>query len=165
MKNHIAAITSEFHIHKRTLPRWQSGGNSYFITFRSAIGEFHSDALMEVKKTILDGHDKKYKLLFGVVMPDHVHLLLRPIEKESGVWYNLAEIMKAIKGVSARKVNLLYERHGAVWQDEYFDRMIRDEKEARKKLEYMWNNPLRKGLADSFEEYPFYIKPEEKVKV
>ncbi len=157
MKKRIAAITSEFHIHKRTLPHWQSGGNSYFITFRSAIGELHSDALLEVKKTILDGHDKKYELLFGVVMPDHVHLLLRPIEKESGVWYNLAEIMKAIKGVSARKINLLYERHGTVWQDEYFDRMIRNEKEAGEKIEYMWNNPSKKNLVDSFEEYAFIL--------
>ena len=117
---------------------------------------------MEVKNSVLDGNCKKYELIFGVVMPDHIHLLLRPLEKENGVWYNLAEILKGIKGTSARKINLLYVRNGTVWQDEYFDRMIRDEKEAEEKFEYMWNNPLKKGLANLFEEYQFYIRPEEK---
>jgi putative transposase len=162
MGEYIKEITSEFHIHKRTLPHWQLGGRTYFITFRSAIGSLTNEALIEIKNIILDGHSKKYEVLFGVVMLDHVHLLLRPLEKESGIWYDLAVIMKGIKGSSARKINISLGRIGTVWQDEYFDRMIRSDEELIEKMEYIWNNPLKKGLADSFDEYMFYIRPEER---
>ena|SRR5947209_2419597 len=160
MKNINEDITSEFHIHKRHLPHWQIGGHTYFITFRSSIGDLPEKALTEVQQTILHGHGERYDLLFGVAMPDHIHLLLRPREKEPGHWHNLAEILKRIKGSSARRINLLLGRSGTVWREEYFDRMIRDENELLEKWSYIWNNPLKKGLANSFEEYPFYIKPQ-----
>ena len=95
-------------------------------------------------------------------MPDHVHLLFRPFEKEDGTWYDLPQLIRGIKGTSAKRINSFLSRSGKVWQEEYFDRMIRDEEEMLEKWNYMWNNPLKKGLADSFEEYSFYVRPEEK---
>jgi REP element-mobilizing transposase RayT len=157
-------ITSEFHIHKRSLPHWQVGGRTYFVTFKSAIGELPSEALDIIKYHILFDHSRRYDLLFGVIMPDHVHLLFRPLQKEDGIWYDLLVIMRGIKGTSAKKINTLLGRTGKIWQDEYFDRMIRDEVEMFEKWNYMWNNPLKKGLADSFEGYIFYVRPDEKDK-
>ncbi len=154
-------ISSELHRHHRRLPHWQSGGSSYFVTFRSAIGELPSEALEIVKHHILFDHKRKYELIFGVVMPDHVHILFRPICKDNGNWYSLQEILKGIKGVSARNINKLLLRTGSVWQDEYFDRLIRDEKELHEKWKYIWENPLKKGLSNSFDDYLFYIVPEE----
>jgi len=95
-------------------------------------------------------------------MPDHVHLLLNPLQKGNGIWFDLATIMKGIKGTSAVNINRILNKKGEVWQREYFDRMIRDENELLEKWEYMWNNPLKAGLANSFDEYNFYVNPDEK---
>ena len=108
MQNPPDYITKEFHVHKRTLTHWQEGGRSYFVTFRSDIGEFPDESRVIVRDRVLAGHKKKYELIFGVVMPDHVHLLIRPLEKLHGVWYKLAEIMKSIKGGSARRINIYF---------------------------------------------------------
>jgi len=153
---------SDFHLHKRHLPHWQIGGRAYFVTFRSAIGELPTKALEIAKYHVLFDHARRYELLFGVVMTDHIHILFRPLQKEDGSWYDLPQIMRGIKGTSGKRINSLLGRSGKVWQEEYFDRMIRDETELLEKWEYIWNNLLKKGLADSFEEYPFYIRPEEK---
>jgi len=155
-------VTSEFHFHKGRLPHWQIGGSVYFITFRSAIGILGSEALKIVKHHILFDHRRRYDLLFAVIMPDHVHLLIRPLQKKNGIWFDLATIMKGIKGTSGANINRLLQKKGNVWQREYFDRIVRDEKELLEKWNYMWNNPLKTGLANSFAEYNFYVRPEEK---
>ena len=161
MEKEKTEVTSEFQIHRRRLPHWQIGGSTYFVTFRSAIGILPEKALKIVKHHVLFDHTRRYELLFGVIMPDHIHLLIRPLEKEKGVWYNLGEIMKGIKGSSATNINRLMGRAGRLWQDEFFDRIVRDEKEMLEKWEYIWNNPLKAGLANSTNEYQFYVRPEE----
>lgn len=56
--------------------------------------------------------------------------------------------MKGIKGASARKINKLRNRIGSIWQNESYDRIIRDEKELNEKLNYMFLNPQKKRLTD-----------------
>ncbi|HZD95115.1 MAG TPA: hypothetical protein VE133_12725, partial [Candidatus Sulfotelmatobacter sp.] len=60
--------------------------------------------------------------------------------------FSLADIMKAIKGTSARNINELLGRRGQLWQDESFDRIMRVG-EFQNKLEYIMANPLNAGLA------------------
>ena len=144
------------------MPHWQIGGSLYFITFRSKLGVLSEEALALVKHHILFDHRRKYELFFGVVMPDHVHVMLSPLEKEKGSWFSLAEIIKGIKGSSARSINKLLSRTGTVWQEDYFDRIVRDEKEMIEKYTYMWNNPLKANLVSSVEKYLYYIRPDEK---
>ena len=55
----------------------------------------------QVRAVILEGHGKLYDLAFGVIMPDHVHLMLRPRKVEAGTWHDLSVIMQRIKGASA----------------------------------------------------------------
>ncbi len=154
------AIDEEFTEHRRHLPHWQQGGYSYFVTFRSRMGILPHEALALVKRHILHDHGRRYELFFGVIMPDHVHLLLRPLEKSEGTWYGLPDILRGIKGASARSINALLGRQGTVWQQEYFDRLIRDEKDLQEKWLYMWNNPIKARLVHDGEEYPFYVRPQ-----
>ncbi|MBS1904226.1 MAG: transposase [Bacteroidetes bacterium] len=86
-----------------------------------------------MKHHVLFDHTRRYELYFGVVMPDHVHILLRPLPNGRETWFGLPEILRGIKGSSARSINTLLNRSGSVWQDEYFDRLIRDEKELHEK--------------------------------
>jgi hypothetical protein len=54
----------------------------------------------------------------AVIMPNHVHLLFTALEGDAGEPFSLAEIMKGIKGASARRINQLLGRKGSLWQDD-----------------------------------------------
>jgi len=87
---------------------------------------------------------ERYELALFVVMPNHIHVLFRPLEK-----YVLADIVKSWKGFSAREINKRSGKTGALWQDEYWDRLIRNERHFFKVVKYILDNPvevrLRKG--------------------
>jgi REP element-mobilizing transposase RayT len=64
-----------------------------------------------VLESCLKENSKRFELHAVVVMPDHAHLLLSPLHDSDGWNFSLPQIMHAIKGVSARKINLLLIRH------------------------------------------------------
>jgi REP element-mobilizing transposase RayT len=138
----------ELQIRRRRLPHWTLDGATYFITFRVAGTELSADE----RKTVLDhlrsGNRNFYDLAAAVVMPDHVHVILKPRES-----HNLSHIMKGIKGVSAHRVNALRGKAGSIWQDESWDRILRDTQEFEEKLQYMIDNPVKLGLIAVDQEY------------
>ena len=154
-----SGVTEELLRRRHHLPHWQQGGSTYFITFRSARGILPVAARTLARDLILENHGSRCDLAFGVVMPDHVHLLLRPREREPGFWWDLATILRGIKGASARRINQLLEMQGTVWQKERFDRIVRDEGEFEEKWRYIYFNPYKAGLVDDPEAYPYFIRP------
>jgi putative DNA methylase len=94
-----------------------------------------------------DGQD--YRMLAWVVMPNHVHLLVEIWQKP------MTELLQNWKGYAARRINRLVGRHGKLWQDEYWDRYIRDEAHYRKVVHYIESNPVKAGLVKSPEQWPF----------
>jgi REP element-mobilizing transposase RayT len=100
-----------------------------------------------------DGH--KVWVHGGVVMPDHVHVIMTPLRDAQGRAYGLTEIMNSIKGASAHTVNRELGRRGHVWQAESFDRVLRSRDDLREKVEYICANPVRKGLATDVDSYPW----------
>ncbi len=97
-----------------------------------------------VEKTIEYENGRSCKVISWVVMPNHVHLLLHPFEGHS-----LSDIIKRIKGVSARKINKATGSNGSVWQADYFDRFIRDEKHFWSTVDYIEYNPVNAGLCET----------------
>jgi putative transposase len=152
-------VDREFQVRRRHLPHWQQGGCTYFVTFRSARGILPAEALSLVRNQILAGHGQRYDLAFGVLMPDHVHLMFRPRERTPGMWWDLAVIMNGLKGASARRINQIIRSQGSVWQNESFDRIVRDEEEYQEKWRYMYENPLRAALVEGPDAYPFFVQP------
>ena len=67
--------------------------------------------------------------------------------------YSLAEIMDAIKGASAHKVNKLLRRKGRLWQPESFDHVLRSSESLDSKIEYLLANPVRAGLVANWTDY------------
>ena len=135
----------------RNLPHWTIEGGVYFVTFRVA-----KNILVDAERYIVldhlnGGHGQFYHLLAAVVMPDHVHFLFKPTPP-----YELSRIMKGIKGVSSRKINERRCTSGRIWQEESWDRIVRDAEELQEKLVYMANNPVKAGLVGSPEEYPYW---------
>ena len=144
------------------LPHWQFGGSIYFITFRSARGILPIRALDSLSDHLREGHGTFYDLEFAVLMPDHVHLPLRPLELAQGEWIDLSFVMQKIKGGSARKINLALATTGIVWQKESYDRIVRDLAEYEKHWNYMYWNPRDAGLVDDPDAYLYFVRPEVK---
>jgi REP element-mobilizing transposase RayT len=86
-------------------------------------------------------------------MPDHVHLLLTPSRDQEGDTFGITQIMNAIKGASSHAINGALSRRGAVWQQEWFDRMLRSDEGIRQKSQYICENPVRAGLVRSVDHY------------
>jgi len=152
----VISIQQELQITRRTLPHWEMGGSTYFITYHCAASVTLNDA---ARTLVLDNwkhwHGKRYLLHAAVVMPDHVHVLITPKAKGQNVWYPLEDILHTNKSYTAHEINKAQGRKGSIWQDERFDRIVRDENEFFEKWNYMANNPVKNGLADRPKAYPW----------
>jgi len=150
----------EFKIYRRNLPHWESPGSIYFITFRTFKNIVLSEDTRDIVfNSILYWKDKKFNLYASVVMPDHVHLILQPLDNSSMEFFSLAEILHSIKSYSSNQINKSLKRSGTVWLDENFDRIVRDESELLEKLNYVMNNPVKAGLVGNAEHYEWlYLK-------
>ena len=89
----------------------------------------------------------EYQLGAWVLMPNHVHLLMRPAGE-------LSRVLSNLKGRSARAANLVLNRTGQpFWAKDYFDRWIRDSAQAERTVRYIEQNPVRAGLCRLAEDW------------
>jgi REP element-mobilizing transposase RayT len=87
-------------------------------------------------------HRKRYRLVAWCVMPNHVHVIFRLFSGQQ-----LADVVRSWKTFTARKANRILGRAGTFWQREYYDRLIREEGELDRAIEYVLSNPERAGLS------------------
>jgi putative transposase len=145
-----------FQITRRNLSHWQEQGRIYFITWRCLTGKtLNSEERTITLEAIRHWQGIKWQLYAAVIMPDHVHVLAQPLSLPTGGTFDLAEILHSIKRFSAREINQRRGVQGPLWQDERFDRIVRDEAEFLEKWQYIRNNPAKAALADIPEEYPW----------
>jgi len=127
----------------------------------------------------LDG--KVYQLDAYCIMANHVHIVFTPLPKQpsavaqtfslrtnendaqtKSLCYNtLSSIMQSLKGYTARRGNQLLGRHGTFWQHESYDHCVRDSSEWQRIIAYVLNNPVKVGLVDKREKWPwnYYCSP------
>ncbi len=72
-------------------------------------------------------------------MNDHVHVLVRPNKNVA-----LDALLHSWKSVSAFQLQRAFHRRNAIWQREYFDRVVRDESEWLEKMRYIAGNPVKR---------------------
>jgi putative DNA methylase len=147
---------------QRRLPHWELADSTYFITFRVTKGLFVGQASFRqgpfsdpdltdiVEESLWYGHGDRYAMDAYVIMPDHIHVLLRPLEG-----CPLSRILKDQKGFTARQLNKKLSRNGPFWQDERHDHLIRNPADWVDKFEYIHNNPVKAGLVSKPQEYPY----------
>ena len=85
-----------------------------------------------------------------VVMPNHVHLLLSLNDQQQ-----LDRVIQLIKGgfsYCLRERGIVFP---VVWQQRYHDRRVRDANEFVEFSRYIRQNPVRKGLVERAEDYPY----------
>ena len=162
--------------YRRRLPHWHPPGKALFVTWRlsgslPAGRAFPGNEGFEAFDRLLDGMSSgplylrmpeiaeivaaEILRLEGilvsawVIMPNHVHLLAKADDCADWV-----RVLKLIKGRSARAANLVLGRTGQpFWQEESFDRWLRDEDEFAKVRRYIERNPVTSGLAGSPEQF------------
>ncbi len=142
-------------VRRRNLPHLGVPGATYFVTFRCRSDvELAAQARDVVVAAILECDKKNIDLDAAVVMPDHAHPIFRLIEP-----YELSQVLQLIKRRSARQINQLLKKRGVIWSDESFDHIIRHAAELKEKLEYVRQNPVKRGLADHPDDYKWvFIK-------
>jgi len=96
---------------------------------------------------------KECQIIEGHLMPDHVHLIYSALRRADGWEYTLPDVMKSIKGRSARQINVALKRSGPVWQEEFFDHVLRSNDSLVDRVDYVCQNPVRAGLVEKAEDY------------
>lgn len=87
-------------------------------------------------------------IVIYLFMPDHLHTVLMSIDD--------GDPLSAMKRFKQRSSYwLAHHRPGVHWQKDFYDRIVRTEREFRNHIRYILNNPVRAGLVDDFRIYPF----------
>lgn len=77
------------------------------------------------------------------IMPNHVHAIIVLTDRIVIKRHPLSEVVRAFKSFSARRINSLRKTRGVpVWQRNYYEHIIRDEKDLKAKRDYIMSNPL-----------------------
>lgn len=93
---------------------------------------------------------KTYDLIAYVIMPNHVHCMIVPMEGK-----NAGDVMANIKRYSAILINRKIGRKGRLWLSESYDRIVRSEDHFKHCINYIRDNP-RNLPPDKFSLYLNY---------
>jgi REP element-mobilizing transposase RayT len=143
------------HQHLRRLERVWIDWPIYFITTctqgrRSILGS------KEVSEILTDewrnGHGRHgWAIGRYVIMPDHVHLFCRG---ELGA-KPLPVFMQRWKEWSSKRMTRELGLSGTIWQEEFFDHILRSSESYSQKWDYVRENPVRAGLVESSDQWPY----------
>ena len=116
------------------MERWLDAGYGSCILRRPRCAEIVAEALR-----YFDG--QRVAIISSVVMPNHVHMVFvqnneSPLEK----------LVRSWKSFTSRRINSLMGREGSLWQRDYFDRLVRNEKHFANCLRYIRRNPAKARL-------------------
>jgi len=136
-----------------------------------------------VKDAMHYSDKKSYDLICYTIMSNHVHLVFTPITLEQNEATNkiverdlsrpithnflnkigdinvalhfpiVTDILRKLKGSTARECNKLINRSGTFWQHESYDHVVRDKKELIRIVKYVLNNPVKAGLCEKWEDW------------
>jgi putative transposase len=127
--------------------------DKYFDTYT---GGFHWLKQPEIAQILADTfhfwNHKGYELLAYTIMSNHFHLLF----DTQGFNVHPTTIMTSIKRFSAKNANTILNRTGITfWQEESYDRRVRNERELLRIINYILQNPVKANLAERWQDYPF----------
>ena len=129
----------EMEYHQRfssTIEKWLDAGYGSCVLQRP-------DCAAIVNETLRHFDGRRLALISSVVMPNHVHALFvqhfeHPLEKLFRSW----------KTFSARRINSVLNCSGSLWQRDYFDRLVRDQKHFENCVRYVRRNPVKARLSE-----------------
>ena len=122
----------------------------YFVTICVADREpvLANEAVFQAFKIAI-AKLRDWTLLAGILMPDHLHVMVSPIEDRHA---KLGNFSAALKRWMRRELNPCWQ-----WQPGCFDRLLRSDESSRDKWQYVQQNPVRAGLVTDSEDWPYQI--------
>ena len=89
-----------------------------------------------------------WNVIAAVLMPDHIHLLIAPNDREA-----------AVGNASGAMKRWMRQELNAAWQCQpgSFDRLLRSDESAEEKWQYIRENPVRAGLVEKWQEWPYGV--------
>ena len=131
---------------------YRKAGAWYFITIccRNKKALFQTTQLRTLVRRVLceSARACRVELTAYTILPDHAHIICSAGER------GLSHFIRIFKGRVTAEVR---KRLGlpSPWQARFFDHKIRSEESHGQKCEYVWMNPVRRGLASTPEDYPW----------
>ncbi len=144
---------------RKKLRRYEIPGHARFLTFSCfgrqpffddrAVRDVFADQLMTTRLRM------GFKLHAWVVMPEHVHLLVRP-DLSMG---SISKVLMSLKRRVATKVLKGWREEGVDAPDHFwqagggYDRNIYSQDEMNEKIRYIHENPVRRGLVEKADDW------------
>jgi putative transposase len=131
-----------------------SPSRTFFTTTRTSMGkrllqsERNAGLLIDVLRTLVAEH--KFVLHDFVIMPDHLHLLLTV---DNGM--TIEKAMQFVKGRFSYRIAKELGYKGEVWQRGFAEMQVLGRKSFEQHRKYIAENPVKAGLAEATEKYPF----------
>ncbi len=145
---------------RRTLshevPDWVEDGSLYFVTICCATRGRNQLSRPGIGDRLLESaayyqRIGRWWLQVFLLMPDHLHAILAvPREKP------LPEVMRGWKAYQAKTL-------GIRWQSGFFDHRLRSDESEQEKVDYILLNPVRAGLVNRPEDWPYYFPKKERL--
>jgi REP element-mobilizing transposase RayT len=118
----------------RRVDAWMDEGYGECVFVRPDLATVMSDAFLFFQ-------NQRYEVFCFVVMPNHCHVVVKPL-----AGFELEKVLESWKGYVAHEVNRRLKRNGPLWQEESYDRIIRDEEHLFRVIQYIGNNPAKVNL-------------------
>ncbi len=147
-KKHKASLED---IHRKTfvkMEQWLDRGYGSCLLRDPGARKAAADALK-----YFDG--ERYEIGAGVIMPNHVHLIMRPHDGNE-----LEDLLQGRKSNMSREINAHHQgiADQPFWQQESYDRIIRDGQHLWRCIQYIGRNGTKANLNEN--EYSKWVKPE-----
>jgi putative transposase len=102
---------------------------------------------IDILQITTDKHD--CQVVIYCFMPDHVHLILRGMSPTADTWRAMVNFKQHSGDWLSQNCNQLS------WQKGFFDHIIRKSEDLASQIRYFAENPIRKSLVQSWDDYPY----------
>ncbi len=108
------------------------------------------NAKIVINELLKTAKDLRFRILCYCLMPDHLHVIVSP----GGSTLPLSKFLNIFKG---RTTGVFKDKENLrkIWQRSAFDHVIRTEESLKAVIEYIMNNPVRKGIVEKADDYPY----------
>ncbi len=110
---------------------------------------------------------KAFELKAFCIMSNHVHVVFKPLLNQQSLKEikdsvplkfesdkpTLGAIMQSLKGYTAHEANKILNRTGQFWEEESYDREVRNDEELARIIKYVLNNPVKAGLVNDWRDW------------
>ncbi len=82
-------------------------------------------------------------------MPDHLHVIIAGLDPDADI-YGAMRVFKQYSGFWFGR-----NQRDVHWQEDFYDHILRQEDDLAKLITYILNNPVRAGICERWNDYPF----------